>query len=235
MFNFGTDPGGDPAFVVNASTNASRSSSYPSNPCPSPSGAPNVCRAPVEITTSGWYTLRHTFRVDGGMLAVNMEILDTSGATVADWTIFPGDAISDVGGNRYGWFANQEIPNLAIDNATLYLPGPTGKANFGFVVRYQKNANTPGGNFLFQFQAGNLNLKSSSFDWLVVAGPLASFQGTGTVNGVPGYRFKVDAKDGDLAGGQPDHLKIKIWNPSGGLIYQADEDLAGGSITVHAK
>ena len=29
----------------------------------------------------------------------------------------PPDAIASVGGNRYGWFANEEIPELAIDNS----------------------------------------------------------------------------------------------------------------------
>ncbi len=143
------------------------------------------------------------------------------------------------GGPWPGFDGNVDDFTIGVnDTSTTYDFEPTdttGRATFGFVVKYQKNASTPGGNLLFQFQAADLNLKSSSFDWLVVAGPLASFQGTGTVNGVPGYRFKVDAKDGGLAGGQPDHLKIKIWNPSGGLIYRADEDLAGGSITVHAK
>src|SRR5207244_2046088 len=35
----------------------------------------------------------------------------------ASWTIFSGDAMAGVGGNRYGWFANEEIPDLAIDNS----------------------------------------------------------------------------------------------------------------------
>jgi len=122
VFNAGTnraiDPG-PPGFFINASTNAFRSGAFPENTCPAPSGAPNICRAPVHITTSGWYTLRHTFRDSGGFLAVDLEIFDSTNTLVpgASWTIFSGDAMAGVGGNRYGWFANEEIPDLAIDNS----------------------------------------------------------------------------------------------------------------------
>lgn len=123
VFNAGTTPStyvGTPGFVIGASTNAGRGSTFPSNTCPSPSASPNSCRAPVYITTSGWYTFVHRF-FDGGSngLGVEMSILDHSGNTVADWTIYSGDSMSTVGGNRYGWFANQEINDLPIDNSQL--------------------------------------------------------------------------------------------------------------------
>ena len=121
VFNAGTNRVVDPGpagFFVNASTNAFRASSFPQNPCPSPSTLPNLCRTPVHITSSGWYTFRHTFRDDGGFLAVDMEILNAGGGTVALWTIYTGDAIAIVGGNRYGWFANEEIAELAIDDSS---------------------------------------------------------------------------------------------------------------------
>ena len=113
-FNAGTTAGGD--WIVGSSTNASRSSSFPSNPCPSPSTPPNACRAPVTITTSGWYTLQHVFYDNGGVLSVDMSILDASGAAVAAWTIHTADLMATVGGDRYGWFVNQEIHDLAIDD-----------------------------------------------------------------------------------------------------------------------
>jgi hypothetical protein len=111
VFNVGTAHYGPAGFFVNASTNAFRNSSFPENPCPSPSDLQNGCRTPIEITTSGWYTFRHSFRDVGGSLAVEFTILDHSGNIVpgADWTIYSGDAISNVGGHRYGWFPNQEI------------------------------------------------------------------------------------------------------------------------------
>jgi len=126
VFNAGTTPEqyqGQPGFVINASTNATREGADPSNRCPSPSAAPNICREPVFITTSGWYTFVHRFGDAGANgLQVDMSILDSAGSTVADWTIYPGDPIATVGGNRYGWFPNQEISQLAIDNSSLDLP-----------------------------------------------------------------------------------------------------------------
>jgi len=121
VFNAGTNRATDPGpagFFINASTNAFRSGAFPENTCPSPSSSPNVCRTPVHITTSGWYTFRHTFRDDGGSLAVDMDIFPLGSSTPsAQWTIHSGDAMSTVGGNRYGWFANEEIPDLAIDDS----------------------------------------------------------------------------------------------------------------------
>ncbi len=49
-------------------------------------------------------------------------------------------------------------------------PSLTGKATFGFVARYQKGANAPDGNTQFQFHAAGFTFKSTSYEWLVVAG-----------------------------------------------------------------
>ena len=48
-------------------------------------------------------------------------------------------------------------------------PAMTGRANFGFVSKYQKGANIPTGQTQFQFRAGNLNFHSTVYEWLVVA------------------------------------------------------------------
>ncbi len=125
VFNAGTSPTawpGGTGFVVNASTNADRSGAFPENPCPSPSSAPNTCRVPVTITTSGWYSFVHHFYVTGGNLAVQMTIVKVStGKTVpgANWTIYPGQAISGVGGPYAGYFPNEEILGLPIDRSML--------------------------------------------------------------------------------------------------------------------
>ncbi|HXB17082.1 MAG TPA: hypothetical protein VNV44_15205 [Solirubrobacteraceae bacterium] len=139
VFNAGTSPSGwsgGSGFVVNASTNAGRENSYPENPCPSPADAsdggyaPNVCRAPVTITTSGWYRFVHRFFNDNGYVGVEMSIIDKASATVvpgADWTIvgsgpqteYKGpEPVGDAGGPDYGLFANEEIPGLPIDDAS---------------------------------------------------------------------------------------------------------------------
>jgi hypothetical protein len=49
-----------------------------------------------------------------------MEIFPLgSGVPLHQWTITPGHLITEVGCNRYGWFANQEIWDLAIDNSIM--------------------------------------------------------------------------------------------------------------------
>ena len=131
VFNAGTQPPTDltPKFYINASTNAFRSGAFPENPCPNPpdviSNPPTGCRTPAQITTSGWYTFRHTFTagsfvgcLEATCLIVDFDILASNGTSVAHWTIHSSDdPMSMVGGNRYGWFATEEIPDLPIDNS----------------------------------------------------------------------------------------------------------------------
>lgn len=116
-------------------------------------------------------------------------------------------------------------------------PALVGKATFGFVSKYQKGTNVPSGNTQFQFHAAKLDFRSTSYEWLVVAGSKAKFKGMGTINGAGSYSFMLSAIDG-----QPDLFRIKITG-SGGLVYDnqfgaADDAdpttaIAGGSIVVH--
>ncbi len=114
VFNVGTGPDGPPTcpggqgFVMTASTNAFRSGANPYNP-----GKDPFC-----ISTSGWYTLRHTFKDVGGFLVVDMDLMQGN-AIVHHWSITTTNAIASVGCNRYGWFANEEIWDLAIDNSQM--------------------------------------------------------------------------------------------------------------------
>src|SRR5262249_2605019 len=112
VFNAGyyDDAGAGPRFVISASNNAGRGSSFPQNPG----------RDPFAITPSGWYTFQHRFFDSGnGVLAVQLSIKDASGDTLHAWTLSDASDIigSTVGGNRYGWFATQELPFLAIENS----------------------------------------------------------------------------------------------------------------------
>ena len=129
-FNVGTQLSGDgtPGFWVGTSTNAGRENTYPENPCPSPGidGIGNYCRAPFKITTSGWYTFRHIYRIDPSThnLSIELQVVPkVGGSPVVDQTIYgwQGNAQAPAGGIEpaYGLFANQEIPELAIDNSLL--------------------------------------------------------------------------------------------------------------------
>jgi hypothetical protein len=97
-------------------------------------------------------------------------------------------------------------------NASTLFPDAVGKANFGFVSKYEKGATKPTGNTEFNFQAGNLNFKSTSYEWLTVAGARAQYKGTGTINGGGTYGFMLTAIDGQVNGGNNlDKFRIKIW------------------------
>jgi PKD repeat protein len=121
----------------------------------------------------------------------------------------------------------------------------TGKATFGFVSKYLPGANKPSGNTEFQFKAGTLNFRSTSYDWLVVAGAQAKYKGEGTINSGGAYGFMLTAIDGALAGGGgTDAFRIKIWDlVTGAVVYDnklgsADDSgdataLGGGGITIH--
>lgn len=92
-------------------------------------------------------------------------------------------------------------------------PKLVGKANFGFVAKYNKDVTIPMGKTEFLFKAGNLNFRSDSYQKLVIAGAHAKFEGKGTINGEGFYKFMITAEDGLLAvkGSSTDKFRIKIW------------------------
>jgi len=122
--------------------------------------------------------------------------------------------------------------------------GLKGKANFGFVSKYKNGQSVPDGNTEFQFHAGDLNFKSASYDWLIIAGTKAIFKGDGTINGQGDYGFLLSAKDENKVGGD-DTFRIKIWDNLNGdtVVYDnqpGDDDnadastvIGGGSIIIH--
>jgi hypothetical protein len=125
-------------------------------------------------------------------------------------------------------------------------PSVVGKANFGFVSKYKKGSSIVDGNTEFQFHAGDINFKSTMHESgsLVISGAKATYRGTGTINGLAGYKFTIVAIDGNWNNGfGPDKFRIKITTTAGLVIYDnqmgkddnADDAtvLGGGSIVIH--
>jgi hypothetical protein len=124
--------------------------------------------------------------------------------------------------------------------------GAAGRAQVSFVSRYQKGASIPTGETSFEFQAGNLRFKSSSYQWLVVNGHggVAQYEGGGSVNGVSGYVFRLTVYDAALTGVGSDGIRMKITDSSR-VIYDnkagSGEDnarastqrISGGNIVIH--
>ena len=125
-----------------------------------------------------------------------------------------------------------------------YTQQTEGRASFGFVAKYQKGANVPSGETQFQFQAGDLDLHSTTYQWLVIAGSKAQFKGEGTINGRGNYGFLLTAID-RAKQNNPDKFRIKIWDRVSGdsVVYDnqmgmADDGdaasvLQGGGIVIH--
>jgi hypothetical protein len=125
VFNVATGPNNSSNFacsrgwVIAASTNAFRSGADPYN----------LGKDPKCLSGSDWYTFRERFRDNGGTLAVDMDLLKPNGdvASCTDqnglgvdcsWTL-SGPPIAGVGCTEYGWFANEEINDLPIDNTQM--------------------------------------------------------------------------------------------------------------------
>lgn len=183
----------------------------------------------------------HTYS-SSGIYLITLTVTDSSGSAssmVADQYIVIYDPSTGfvTGG---GWIMSPE---------GAYSPDPTttGKATFGFVSKYKKGATVPTGETEFQFKAGNLNFRSTSYDWLVVAGAKAMYKGTGTINGEGEYGFMLTAIDGQIKGRDGmDKFRIKIWEKAtDALVYDnqlnaLDTDdpttvISGGSIVIHTK
>ena len=190
-----------------------------------------------ETQGTGSVTGEHSY-THPGVYTITLTVTDNNNASGS--SIFQYVVIYDPNGGFVtggGWINS---------SAGAYTANPslTGKATFGFVAKYEKGATVPTGNTEFQFNAGNLNFKSTSYEWMVVAGGKAQYKGIGTINGIGNYRFMLTVIDGDLLanGKEADTFRIRIWGDNG-LIYDnqlnAPDDadpstvLGGGSIVIH--
>jgi hypothetical protein len=138
-----------------------------------------------------------------------------------------------------GWF----IPDGDTFIAGELVKDTISKANFGFIVKYKQGADNPDGNLEFQYKAGDINLKSSDMEWLVVqSATKVRFKGLATINGEGEYTFKVTACDNGEPGADTDEFKIEIWmgvvdTENGPPIpkHKAQGVLGGGNIQIHQK
>ncbi|OPZ30434.1 MAG: hypothetical protein BWZ02_00769 [Lentisphaerae bacterium ADurb.BinA184] len=76
---------------------------------------------PIFLTAGDWYLLRCTFYDDGGVVACDMQVLDTTGTTVlGTWTRKDAsDLVSLIGGNRYGWLYAHPQDVIYFDDSIL--------------------------------------------------------------------------------------------------------------------
>jgi len=191
----------------------------------------------TETNGSGSASGSHAYAA-AGVYTLTLTVTDKdgdSGRSVFQFVVVFNPAGGFVTGG--GWIVS---PRGAYPAA----PNLSGKATFGFVSKYPKNAITPVGNMEFDFHLGALHFRSTSYDWLVVSTSKVRFKGSGTINGAGDYAFLVSAVDGDVTGGDPDTFRMKIWDKSTGVVIYDSEMgsgdgtpattvLGGGSIVIH--
>ena len=177
-----------------------------------------------------------------GIYTVKLTVTDNHGDQHSN--VFQYTAVYDPEGGFVtggGWI-------LSPEDAYTADPTLTGKANFGFVSKYQHGATVPTGETEFQFHVADLNFHSTEYNWLVIAGAKAKFKGSGTINGDGDFGFMLSAVDGDYNNkDNPDTFRIKIWDKDNRDIVVYDNQLedaedadatmeiGGGSIVVHSE
>jgi hypothetical protein len=240
VFNVGTDPLG---FVISGGNNATRCGANPADPG----------HTPVHITVSGWYTFKHTFAgVPGGPLTVTLQVL-TAGTNmlVGAWVrTDPSDIIGvTVGGNRYGWFVQNEFDGLAIDNSfrtgILSTPGCELKiSDGGWIIAMNGDAATFGGNAKVSssgVSSGQQQYHDHGPVQPIIVNAInvqavtcnddrtqASLFGNATVNGSGSYEYQIDLTDN----GEPGindlyRILIPLWPYESGTMK-----LQGGNIQI---
>jgi hypothetical protein len=244
VFNVGTTPAG---FVVSGGNNANRCGANPADPG----------HAPVPVTQPGWYTFEHIFAgVTGGPLVVTMRLINkTTNMVVGTWVRSdPSDIIGvTVGGNRYGWFVQNEIDDLAIDNSErtglVSTPGCEIKiSDGGHITALNTDQGSFGGNAKVSLSGDStgqqtyhdhgpfqpLVFKALTVDLVICSNDRTSAElyGTGTVNGSGTYDYQIKLHD-DGEPGTGDTYGITIGGLPSPLPYASgDQTLDGGNIQI---
>jgi len=192
----------------------------------------------TESNGNGSTASTHSYTTPG-IYRITLTVTDKDGGTDQSWfeyvVVYDPSAGFVTGG---GWI---------VSPAGSYIPDPSliGKATFGFVSKYQKGKSVPSGETQFKFHAADMDFRSTSYQWMVVAGSKAQYKGEGTINAVGLYGFMLTATDGQQNdGGGTDKFRIKIWNKvDDQIVYDnqmgADDTsdlstvLGGGSVIVH--
>jgi hypothetical protein len=187
----------------------------------------------VQFAAAGVYSVSLTVTNEFGPSAVATNVNNDLPAYVV---IYDPNGGFVTGG---GWI-NSPAGAYTLDSSLV------GKATFGFVSKYQHGASIPTGQTQFNFQVADLNFHSTSYDWLVISGAKAQYQGSGTINGQGDFAFKLTATDGQASGGGgTDKFRMKIWEKQHNILIYDNQLGASdnsdpttaiqGSIVIHKE
>ncbi len=164
-------------------------------------------------TGTGSVSGNHTYTA-AGLYTITLTVMDDDGvphATLQFVPVFDPNAGFVIGDGEI----NSPAGAFAGD------PTLSGPAEFDFESQYEQGALVPTGETEFQFEPANLDFQSTSYQWLVVSGAQAIFQGTGTINEAGNFGFFVSAVDGTLDGSGQDKFRIQIvdLNNNNAVVY----------------
>ena len=228
-------------YVIEATNNSQRSGA----------NAHNLARPQVCISNSGWYTFRHIFHPDhNNNLEVDYVILDNGKHVVASWKtqpLCPGPAdnsctsgqpipFSAVGANFLGWFPDQEINDLAVDNVQRKPndedegEGDDGEHDH---MQFQDSASDPQSSQMqYQDPSQNMNVQSvNGARSITYNGSCVSFITDAVVNSNPGYVANFAACDLSVLGLGIGTFSMNITGPLG-FVYQKSAVLTSGFVSI---
>ena len=171
-------------------------------------------------------TISHAYSA-AGFYAVSATLTDKDGASAAvnSASVVVFDTNSSVKSN--GWFYDP-----------AFLPEPTAgnekgkdkdKDKHKVMINSQAEyrGSRPDGEFELENKTTGLHLHSSSMDYLVVQGAIATARGVGRLEDGSQVRFLVIIRDGKLAGDKIDKVRYKITNlATGAVIYDTEPGVA---------
>lgn len=171
---------------------------------------------------AGVCSASHTYAA-AGIYGVTLVVSDDDGGTAA---------------TSFNYVVVTDAANTAAVTGGGWISTTSGKASLNVNAKYNGGA-TPTGSTHFKFTGFEVN--STSYDWLVVSGANAQYQGTATINGSGAYGFLVTVTDGS-----PDKFRIRVWDKTTlNTIYDnvtgAPDDIdtanpqaiGGGNINIH--
>ncbi len=161
----------------------------------------------AESSGIGAATATHAYAA-AGVYTVTVTVTDNHGA--GDTETFQYVVVYDPSsaGHGSGWFTSPA-------GAAASKPTATGKAEFGFELKYKKDGVTLDGSFEFHFELAGIEFHSTSTDWLVVSGSSITLSGQGRLKDASGYAFQVWAATGGKGVGA---VRVRIWNTSTGVV-----------------